>query len=583
MRWQPRPPTPGTAAILTLAAHNTRAHRLLDAERGRIALDWARAHALDPNDPDTRTLMSDPRLGVITLGAAGLVVEPCCDAELAVVLRVHPLAARALMADAVDLEARLPQTWNTLQAGEVELWVARKVATATRDLAPDAAMHVDDAIAPLLPTLPTGRLLDVLAARVVEADHALAEAKAGATRQRRGAWLGRPDPDTGLQTLIARGDTHTLTQVWTRLDQVAHLLAEHRPATPASGDAPPTLEELRDDALGLLANPLAALKLLVGAEHHDLPEPIADAVRDASPAMTRPRAVAYLHLTPGLLHGHGVARAEQLGALTTTQLIDLLGHHHVTLKPVIDLAEDIAADSYEIPAAIAERVHLIRPADTFPHGTSTTRSTDLDHAQPYQHPYDDTGPPGQTRVSNLATSPAPATAPRPTTPAGTSPCTTADPCGPHPTATSSSPTSTAPATSPTTPHTTPPNAHGSGSTSSAPPCSSRGHPRPDPSGAELGWARAVACTYGAVTRVVVRRGLFHAQPGWANPPGGGGVRPATGPPSGARWRHGRGMICDVRGCWRLAHGTAPSPHRGRPGRPRGRRASRASVGARSAR
>ncbi|ROR92937.1 DUF222 domain-containing protein [Nocardioides aurantiacus] len=397
MRWQPRPPTPGTAAILARAERNTRATRLLDAERGRIALDWARAHALDPDDPGTRTLMGDPRLGVITLGGHGLVVEPCCDAELAVVLHVHPLAARALMADAVDLEARLPQSWAALQAGEVELWVARKVATATRDLAPDAATHVDDAIAPLLPTLPTGRLLDVLAARVVEADHALAETKAAAARQRRGAWLGRPDPDTGLQTLVARGDTETLTQVWTRLDHLAHLLAEHTDTPPEA-----SLEELRGDALGLLANPLAALKLLVGAEHHDQPEPIADAIRDASPAMTRPRAIAYLHLTPGLLHGHGVARAEQIGALTKTQLVDLLGHHHVTLKPVIDLAEDVAADSYEIPAAIAERVHLIRPADTFPHGTSTSSGTDLDHAQPYQQPYDDTGPPAQTRVSNLA-------------------------------------------------------------------------------------------------------------------------------------------------------------------------------------
>lgn len=402
MAWSPRPPTADTAAILARTHDNTHATRLLGAERARLALAWARAHQLDPDYQQTQDLLADPRLGVITLGAARMLVEPCCDAELATALRVHPLGARALMADAVDLEARLPRAWAALQAGDVELWVARKVASATCDLAPDAAAHVDAAVAPLLATLPTGRLLDVLAARVVEADHALADTKTHRARTRRGAWLGRPDRETGLQTLIARGDTATITQVWTRLDHLAHLLDGH--ATPGAGHTDPDsgdrpeIEELRGEALGLLANPLAALKLLVGAEHDDLPDVVADAIRDAGPAMTRPRAVAYLHLAPGLLDGHGVARAEDIGALTKAQLVDLLGHHHVTLKPVIDLADYVSADCYEIPAAIAERVHLVRPADTFPHSSGMARSTDLDHATRY----DDTGPPGQTRVGNLA-------------------------------------------------------------------------------------------------------------------------------------------------------------------------------------
>ncbi|WP_460817299.1 hypothetical protein [Nocardioides korecus] len=196
-----------------------------------------------------------------------------------------------------------------------------------------------------------------------------------------------------------------MRQTWATLDHLAHLLATHGcpdVASTAPDGAPPTLEQLRGEALGLLANPLAALKLMVGSGEHDHPEVVAAAIRDAPPASTRPRAVAHVHLSPSLLDeagaGSRVARAEELGALTRAQLVDLLGHHHVTLRPVIDLADDVAADCYEVPARVAERVHLLRPADVFPHSSGRSRLTDLDHAEPYR-PH---GPPRQTRVSNLA-------------------------------------------------------------------------------------------------------------------------------------------------------------------------------------
>ena len=83
--------------------------------------------------------------------------------------------------------------------------------------------------------------------------------------------------------------------------------------------------------------------------------------------------------------------------MTRTQLIALLGHHHVTLRPVIDLNDGIAADCYEVPAALAEQLHLARPADVFPFADSLSRRQDNDHTVPY----DPGGPPGQTRLDNL--------------------------------------------------------------------------------------------------------------------------------------------------------------------------------------
>ena len=67
------------------------------------------------------------------------------------------------------------------------------------------------------------------------------------------------------------------------------------------------------------------------------------------------------------------------------------------MKLVLDLADHVAADAYEVSAAMAERVHLIKPADVFPHADSVSRRMDNDHTVPY----DADGPPGQTTVDNL--------------------------------------------------------------------------------------------------------------------------------------------------------------------------------------
>ena len=46
---------------------------------------------------------------------------------------------------------------------------------------------------------------------------------------------------------------------------------------------------------------------------------------------------------------------------------------------------------------MAEKLHLTKPADVFPHANSLARNLDRDHTIPYQPG----GPPGQTRLDNL--------------------------------------------------------------------------------------------------------------------------------------------------------------------------------------
>jgi hypothetical protein len=398
-------PTEETYDVLECAQANLRQSRRLGFERLVLAERWAMLHVR------RQKAWEAPR--TVRLGAVELGVDEYAAAELGLALELHPLAAQRLMADAVDLKHRMPWVWASVESLELESWVARKIAASTRRLDADQAAQVDAAVAGLLGILSPGRLLGVVEARVVEADQAAADRLVEQARRQRLVRLGR-DNEHGVRGIAIRADAADALRFYTMTDQIAHLLAAN---TTSGAEEPESIDELRARAVGILANPLLALQVLAGAEQTNHPTPLSNTgdpgglgeaagavcgvgVVEAIAAVAtriRARSVLYLHLTPETLTGHGVTRAEQLGALTKAQLITLLGHEHITITPVIDLRETEASDNYEVPARIAERLHLTKPADVFPYAESLSRTLDRDHTTPY----DPTGPPGQTVVDNL--------------------------------------------------------------------------------------------------------------------------------------------------------------------------------------
>lgn len=298
-------------------------------ERLELARAWALEHEV--TDPE---MLADPRRRPTPLGAVGRLVDEYAGAEFAAGLGLHPLAGRRWMADGVDIHDRLPTFWATLEAGGAEVWVARKVPAATADLTDEQARWVDGVVGDVIGTLPPSRLLAlvearVVEARVVEADQALADRKAEEAARARAVWVSRRD-EHGTRVLMVRGNSDGVRRLYGTIDHLAHVLHEH--GEPDQRTRP--TGQLRADAAELLADPLAAVKLMLGAHDLELPDVVADAVRTA--ATVRPRSIVYPHLTRDALRGNGVARAEELGALTRQQLIDLLGHHQVSLRPVID-------------------------------------------------------------------------------------------------------------------------------------------------------------------------------------------------------------------------------------------------------
>lgn len=409
------------------------ARRAAEVDDLRLALHWADLHASDPLlGPEGRRPFRPGGNRLVRVGGEGTpLVQDLCLAELGVARRVHPLTARALVADGLDLRHRLPATWAQVEALRAEVWVARKVAVLTRDLDPAAAGVVDEAVAAAIPGQSPARVLELAQAKVIEVDRAGHRARLEAQRRRRHVTLCRSD-EVGLRLVIARVEAGDAVWMDAMLNRVADVLATRPDLRPHT---PPELErdELRSLAFGWLARPAELLTLLLesaddgelapndgetapdhgetdpdeppseDAEPHvsralALPAAAVELLRRVDPRRLAPKATVYVHLHQGAVEGThgGVARVEGLGPLLLEQVRDLLGHANVALKPVIDLADRVAVDAYEHPETVKERVHLRIRGEVFPHGRVTGRTADMDHPVPYNP----LGPPGQTGDDN---------------------------------------------------------------------------------------------------------------------------------------------------------------------------------------
>jgi hypothetical protein len=226
----------------------------------------------------------------------------------------------------------------------------------------------------------------------------------------------------GLKTLIVRANAGDVIFFVAMCDRIATCLA-------AEGDTDP-VDVRRSKAVGILAQPALALAMLqrhaalapvdpdeeISDDPEDPAEPECPTCGGASaarpvpfpvdPDRLRPKAVLYVRISEEALRtGRGVAvcggtgGAGSVGVVTVQQVRDLLGHCRVTVRPVLDLRDQLPVDTHEIPTAMREALKLSRPSSVFPF-SQTLAEPDLDHTIAYVAP-DSGGPPGQTRTDNL--------------------------------------------------------------------------------------------------------------------------------------------------------------------------------------
>ncbi len=318
--------------------------------------------------------------GVLLAGeGAPWVAEDCVD-EFGAALGMSPGAGRGLVGEAMELRYRLPKLWRQVMQGTVPVWRARRVAGLTHGLTREAASFVDDQVhgfAHRVGVAQLDRLVEVARARFMP-EVVAAEADRAADRRRVHVFADQVS-FAGTVEVAAELDLADALDFDKAISVTASQLGSL-----GSGDS---LDVRRAVAVGELARRQLALDFTGAAE--------GDVITTQS-SRNKParQVVLYVHLAEEALTGAGgVARVENTRSpIGVDQVRAWCGasHTQVVVKPVIDLAEHVRVDQYEIPARVMELSVVRDGSCVFPWCTRPARSCrvgehgcDGDHVVPH--------------------------------------------------------------------------------------------------------------------------------------------------------------------------------------------------------
>jgi hypothetical protein len=377
------------------------------AELLALAYAWAVAHPADRLDPPEAGLPGRER--ATTLGGEGTPhVTEFAAATFGARMGRGTHAGRRHLAAALDLRLRLPRTWARVQALEVRDTYAIHLAEATRNLSLAEAAWVDQETHEQADgRIPWSRFQTLVAGKVAAAaPHLVREREERAARARFARKL-RPlpgDEQAGMATFMVRAPLPVVDALDAAVTTLASRLERSLPPTVAESEDAPTTDDLRVQAVALLA---AGQEGESGADLRDL----------------LPRATVVLHFYGGNAHTDPetgervlvpasrdldedgrpldrVARIDDHGAVSESWVREVLGAHaRFDVLPVLDIEGLAPVDAYEIPARHRRAVQLRHPVETFPfgHARSTSGHTQLDHEVPWSRQPGG----GRTDVANL--------------------------------------------------------------------------------------------------------------------------------------------------------------------------------------
>jgi hypothetical protein len=202
--------------------------------------------------------------------------------EFGAVLRMSTGAAAALIGEALALRHRLPRIWAAVLSGNAIAWRARKIAHACLSLSLEAAAIVDRRVVAIVDTVTPGKLATIVRAAIWQADPELAKAHAEAAARARGVFIA-PSDDHGTKRFWVRAAAGDVIRFDATIDDLACALK-------ALGDTD-TLDQRRAKAIGWIADPAAAHRLIEVARHLARTHPPHDATSDATSRTSTPHAI----------------------------------------------------------------------------------------------------------------------------------------------------------------------------------------------------------------------------------------------------------------------------------------------------
>ena len=377
------------AAVLAAARAARRAENVAAAEVLFQAIEWARLHQVDDlDDAATWPAGHGQDTGIPLAGDGAPLVSEFAVAEFASALGLSAGSGRNLLAQVLELAYRLPKVWARVRSGSLAPWRARRIAEETLILTPDAAAFVDQMVAPFAhKTGPaqTQRTVEEAIARFMP--EFAAEQRQRAADQRYFAIDHDQVSFAGTSRVHGELDLADALDLEDAVSAGAAQLA-------ALGSAD-TLDVRRAAAVGMLARGDRALEFGGGES----------GASAGSPRGRGRELVLYVHLSEDAIRTgdpNTPVRVENAGGqlLTAGQIAEWCHREDtrkITVKPVIDLHQQLSTDTYEVPDRIAEHVELRDKTCVYPYCHRPARRCDKDHIVPY----DEDGPPGQTATDNL--------------------------------------------------------------------------------------------------------------------------------------------------------------------------------------
>ncbi|GAB3201101.1 hypothetical protein GCM10027062_22310 [Nocardioides hungaricus] len=335
--------------VLAAAREAAEMEAVAQVRKLQLAVEWALQHPGYDRSEHESWAMRPLELA----GDGAPTIDEAAVAEFALAIGCKHEPGANLIGDALELVHRLPKVWARVLADEVPVWKARKIAQATRSLPLDAAAAVDRHLALIARKCSFAEIDRQVEKARAEYDPAETERRRIAAAEKRHVKFHfHSVTSDGLVAFSGITDLADAVAVDTLLTAKAATLD---PALP--------LDVRRSMALGLLGD-----------------------------TSTGKEVVLYTHTRPG----QDMVEVDNTRSVVTPEQVRewcQAAVTKVTVRPVIDLAEELTTDVHDPTPPMREQAWARHPTCVFPHCQRPSRGCDLDHRIPY--------PAGLTTTWNL--------------------------------------------------------------------------------------------------------------------------------------------------------------------------------------
>ncbi|HWI43196.1 MAG TPA: HNH endonuclease signature motif containing protein [Nocardioides sp.] len=337
---------------------------------------WADANVVDaPEDAACLTVDGYLDTGIPIAGAGAPLVSEFGLMELIATLERSPDGGGAYVGQVIETAWRLPKINAEVLAGRCPTYRAAQVAELTRPLSAEAAAWVDAQLAFAVGRCTWAQIDRLIAEAIARLDPELAEAERKKLADQR--HFDIDTQDLGINGLVHvhgvldAADAQDLDEALGRRATLMGKLGHEG-----------SMDVRRSEAAGEMARADLALDLEVVDEETGKVT-IASAGRQAE---------VHVHITDatlgGLRQGDTDGSIGRDGRTNSPVLAEqvrewLQSCGTVIVRPVIDLADHVPVDSYEIPDRLRRQVELRDHHCAFPGCTRRASACDLDHAIPF--------------------------------------------------------------------------------------------------------------------------------------------------------------------------------------------------------